>query len=133
VGLVEVIAATIVAVVAILALAYTFGMGRGLLNGYQSARVALAIAQRRMEILGASASTSGDLTVGSHPAGGPRTVQVDGQNAAVESWMVAWYDDRADGAYTGSNQDLKTVTVKVSWGRQTPTETVTITRLFPAP
>ena len=34
VGLMEVIVATIIAVIAIVALAYTFGMGRGLVNRY---------------------------------------------------------------------------------------------------
>ena len=70
VGLMEVIVATIVAVVAILALAYTFGTGRGLVNRYEAARVALAAAQRRMEMLSAGPAGSADLQLGQHPAAG---------------------------------------------------------------
>jgi type II secretory pathway pseudopilin PulG len=133
VGLVEVIVATIVAVVAIVALAYTFGTGRGLVNRYEAARVALATAQGRMERLAAGAPSSPDLLMPSFPstAYGPFPVQVDGRTVAYESWTVEAYDDRADGSYTGTELDLKRVTVSVTWGRRGPGETITLTRLFP--
>lgn len=130
VGLMEVIVATIVAVVAILALAYTFGTGRGLVNRYEAARVALAAAQRRMEVLGASPAGSADLQMGQHPAAGTNPVQVDGATVALESWTVAAYDDPADGMASG-DVDMKRVTVRVTWGGQGPNEQVTLVRLFP--
>lgn len=128
VGLMEVIVATIIAVIAIVALAYTFGTGRGLVNRYENARVALAAAQGRMERLSALPATSTDLQIGQHPASGTYPVMVDGVAVAVESWTVAGYDDPANG--TGG-VDLKQVTVTVAWGNQGPNEQVTLTRLFP--
>jgi len=51
IGLFEVIAATLVATVAVLGLAYTFGMGRGLIDRYQVARCALGEGQLMMDSL----------------------------------------------------------------------------------
>jgi hypothetical protein len=130
VGLMEVIVATIVAVIAILALAYTFGTGRGLVDRYAAARVALAAAQGRMETLGASPAGSPDLRLGQHPAAGTNPVQVDGATVAFESWTVVAYDDPADGTSLG-DVDMKQVTVRVTWGGQGTNEQVALTRLFP--
>jgi AICAR transformylase/IMP cyclohydrolase PurH len=125
----EVIVATIVAVVAILALAYTFGTGRGLVNRYEAARIALAAAQRRMETLAVAPLGDVSLQLGSHPASGTYAVPLDGVNVAAESWTVEPYDDPADGLASG-DVDLKRVTVTVAWGSQGPNERVTLTRLF---
>jgi hypothetical protein len=129
VGLMEVIVATIVAVIAILALAYTFGTGRGLVDRYEAARVALAAAQRRMEMLSAAPAGSADLQLGRHPNAGTYPVQVDGATVAAEAWTVVAYDDPADGTAAG-DVDLKRVTVTVAWGRQGPNERIVLTRLF---
>jgi hypothetical protein len=130
VGLMEVVVATVVAVVAILALAYTFGTGRGLVGRYEAARVALAAAQCRMETLSAAPATSPDLQLGPHPTSGAYPVQVDGRTVAFESWTVSGFDDPADGLAAG-DVDLKQVTVRVTWGDRGPAETVSLTRLFP--
>jgi type II secretory pathway pseudopilin PulG len=130
VGLVEVVVATVVAVVAILALAYTFGTGRGLVNRYESARIALAAAQRRMETLSAGPIGAVGLQLGSHPPSGTYPVQLGGVDVAVESWTVTPYDDPADGTAAG-DVDLKRVTVTVAWAGLGPNERVTLTRLFP--
>jgi len=122
----EVVVATVIAVIAVVALAYSFGMGRGLVNQYEVARIALAAAQRRMETLSAGPVTATDLALGLH---GPLDVQVDGRTVARESWTVEAYDDPADGLH--GDLDLKQVTATVSWGRTSPNETVTLTRLFP--
>jgi len=132
VGLMEVVVATVIAIIAVVALAYSFGMGRGLVNQYEVARIALAAAQRRMETLSAGSLTSSDLQLGSHPSGGPSPVQVDGEAVARESWTVEAYDDPANGTNAGS-VDLRKVTVSVSWGQLRPNETLTLTRLFPVP
>jgi len=129
VGLMEVVAATVIAVIAVVALAYSFGAGRGLVNQYEVARIALAAAQRRMETLSALPATAAELQIGSHPSSGTDPVQVDGRTVARESWRVVAYDDPADGRF--DDLDLKQVTVTVSWGRGGPSETVVFTRLFP--
>jgi type II secretory pathway pseudopilin PulG len=126
---VEVVVATVVAVIAILALAYTFGTGRGLVNRYETARVALAAAQRRMEALSAGPATAADLQFGAHPSSGTHPVQLDGTTVAAETWTVAAYDDPADGIAAG-DVDLKRVTVTVAWGGQGPSERIVLTRLF---
>jgi type II secretory pathway pseudopilin PulG len=130
IGLMEVVVATVIAVIAVVALAYSFGMGRDLVNRFEIARVALAAAQRRMETLSAGSPAGADLQVGSHPSSGTDPVQVDGRTVARESWRVEAVDDPADGIHPG-DIDLKKVTVTVSWGRAGPSETVTLTRLFP--
>jgi type II secretory pathway pseudopilin PulG len=127
VGLMEVVVATVIAVIAVMALAYSFSTGRGLVDRFEIARVALAAAQRRMERLSALPAAAPELQLGT-----PHTdvVQVDGRTVARESWTVDAFDDPANGTQAGS-VDLKKVTVTVSWGQLGPNETVTLTRLFP--
>ena len=136
VGLMEVMVATIIAVIAVVALAYSFGAGRGLVNQYEVARIALAAAQRRMEMLSALPPTAAELQIGRHPGGGGRApVQVDGHTVVLESWQVEAYDDPADNPADGSLRrdiDLKKVTATIVWGRLGPGETISLTRLFPA-
>jgi type II secretory pathway pseudopilin PulG len=128
IGLMEVVVATVIAVIAIVALAYSFGMGRGLVNQYEVARIALAAAQRRMETLSVLPGTAAELQIGSHPSSGTQPVQVDGRTVARESWTVEAYDDPADGLH--GDIDLKRVTTTVAWGRGSRNETVALTRLF---
>ncbi len=125
VGLMEVIVATVIATVAILALAYSFGTGRGLINRFEVARMALAAAQSRMEWLATQPPYGPDLAIGSH---GPKNVVVDGRGVAQETWTVTAYDDPVNGA---GQQDMKRVTVTESWGQGGPNERVQLTRLFP--
>lgn len=121
----EVIVATVVAVVAILALAYTFGTARGLVNRYETARVALAAAQRRMETLSAGSAIAADLQPGQHQT---LPVEVDGTTVAFESWTVTLIDDPATPTHAG---DLKRVVVTVAWGGRSPGEQLALTRIFP--
>ena len=122
----EVMVATVIAVIAVVALAYSFGNGRNLINRFEVARMALAAAQSRMEWLAAQPATAPELAIGyTHD---PSDVILDGRRVAQESWTVTDYDDPANG--TGQ-QDLKKVTVTVSWGTS-PNESIQLTRLFPA-
>ena len=122
----EVVVATVIAVIAVVALAYSFAMGRGLVNQYEVARIALAAAQRRMETLSSLPANAAELQIGVPHAA---DVQVDGLTVARETWTVVAYDDPADGLH--GDLDFKQVTATVSWGRGGPNETVTLTRLFP--
>jgi hypothetical protein len=134
VGLMEVIVATVIATLAVVALSYSFGTGRGLVNRYELARVALGAAQRRMELLGAQGTGSPDLALGpgfGALAHGPLDVVVDGRLCGQETWTVApWYDPSTGS--TSGPPDLKRVTVTVTWGGATAAETVQLDRLFPA-
>ena len=129
IGLMEVVVATVVAVIAVVALAYSFGMGRSLVNQFEIARIALAAAHRRMEALSPLPATAPELLIGTHPPSGTYPVQVDGRTVAFESWKVEAYDDPVDGL--DGDMDLKRVTATVSWGHGGPNETVVFTRFFP--
>ena len=133
VGLMEVVVATVIAVIAVAALAYSFGTGRGLVSRFEIARVGLAAAQRRMEMLSALPPAAAEFALGAHPPGGGRDpVQVDGRTMVLESWLVEAVDDPANGLHPGE-MDLKRVTVTVAWGQLGPSETISLTRLFPVP
>jgi hypothetical protein len=121
----EVIIATVIATIAILALAYSFGTGRALVNRYELARMALAAAQRRMELLAVAPRNGADLTVGTH---GPLDVVVDGRAVCRETWTVTAYADPLIGAAY-----LKQVTVRVTWGQAGPAESVQLASLLRAP
>jgi hypothetical protein len=127
----EVVVATVIAVIAVVALAYSFGSGRNLVNHYELARVALAAAQRRLELLGPLPATAAEFQVGRHPGSGTFDFQVDGHTLAHETWTVTAFDDPANGTGPPNHLDLRQVTVTVSWGRQSPAESVELTRLFP--
>jgi hypothetical protein len=133
VGLIEVMVATIIATLAIIALAWSFGTGRALVNRFEVARMALAAAQRRMELLEAAPYDSPDLALGpgySSTTHGPRDVLVDGSAACQESWQVVPVHDPANPG-TPAQPDLKKVTVTVTWGGHGLAETIQLTRLFP--
>jgi hypothetical protein len=125
----EVVVATVIATIAVIALAYSFGTGRGLVNRYELARMALAAAQRRMEMLEAAPTGSPDLAVPS--THGPQPVLVDGQPVCRESWTVASFHDPSN-TTNPTHVDLRRVTVSVTWGGGSPAETMRLTRLFPA-
>ncbi len=124
VGLMEIIVATVIAVIAVVALAYAFGTGRGLVDRYAAARLSLGAAQRRMELLSALPPDSPELSVGVH---GPLEVRLEGQALARETWRVVPYDDDAD---TAPGTDLKLVTVMVAWGSGAA-DSLNLHRLFP--
>ncbi len=109
-------------------LAYSFGNARALVNRYAAARVALAAAQRRLEMLAVLDPSAPELQVGTTHAD---DVVVDGTPVAHESWSVAAYDDPANGTAAGPT-DLKLVTVTVSWGASAPDQQVQLSRFFPA-
>jgi hypothetical protein len=125
VGLMEIIVATVIAVIAILALAYTFGTGSGLVGRYAGARVGLAAAQRRLEILSTLPASAPELQLHSVHL---NDIQLEGGTVARETWTVNAWDDPADGV--SGDVDLKRVRVNVRFG-QGPNDTLSLTRLFP--
>lgn len=86
----EAIVATVIAVIAALGLAYSFGIGRSNINRFEVARSADALAQSRMEALGVLAEghpTSDSLHVGAHPST-PNTFAYHGRVIGQEYWRV---------------------------------------------
>jgi hypothetical protein len=135
ISLIEVITGTVITVIAVVGLAYSFGIGRGLIDRYEVARVALSAAQRRMETLTAMPSTSESLATG---AGflrdfGPFPFNAEGKEIGEEWWTVEWIDDPVDGMAPGdaTPHDIRRVTVRVIWepsGQRR--DTVKFSRLF---
>lgn len=116
-SLIEAIAATVIATIAVMGLAYSFGNARGLVNRYETARVALAAAQRRMESL--AVLRAGDpLLTGTH------TEDVTTGAVVVHvSWTATPYPDPL-------GPGLKQVAVAVTWDGAAA-DSIRLTRLFP--
>ncbi len=122
-SLMEVIVATAIATIAVVGLAYTFGIGRSLINRYEIARAALAAAQNRLETLSVAVPADPALLIGTHT--NPFTL--DGQQIGVEHWDVTLV-----GATDSSGTDLKLVTVTINWVQGTVQDNIQLSRLFPA-
>jgi prepilin-type N-terminal cleavage/methylation domain-containing protein len=128
-SLVEVVLATAIAVIAVVGLAYTFGIGRGLIGRYEIARTAMGVAQARIESF--AALPTSQITPGSM---GAADFTYKGEVVGLERWDVNWKDEPFDslgGQDLDGPQDLKLVTVSVSWGSGITADSVTTSRLFP--
>jgi type II secretory pathway pseudopilin PulG len=120
--LVEAMVATVLATVAVLGLAYTFSLGRGFINRYEIARSALTVAESRLDQLHGNTSSSDFSTDSTHV----RPFNHGGREIGLEEWTVVWFNDPA----TPNTQDLKRVTVIVSWTMGNQPDTVRLTRMF---
>jgi Tfp pilus assembly protein PilV len=121
--LVEVLAASVISILAITGLAYAFGSGRALINEFEAERAALAAAQQRLEILSVTPATSVDFDDSTHA----RPFNHEGRRVGTERWFVSWYDDPTT---PGVTHDLRRVTVRVQWSRESRADTISLTRLF---
>lgn len=125
-SLTETVVAVSIAVIAILGLAYTFGLGRGFIARYEVARTALGEAQQRMESLAALPPAL--LVLGTADS---VAFVVRGSALGHTSWRVEPVDEPADGLggadADGNPNDLKRVTVVVRWTH----DRIELRRLFP--
>lgn len=128
-SLMEAIIATVVAVLAVIGLAHTFGLGHGFIDGFSASRAALGEAQRRMEWLAAWPDSADLFTDGYHP-GAPIPVSIPGVLDASVRWRVDAYDDPITGAVT---DDMRLVTVLVAYRTMDTQDTAKVTRLFQNP
>ena len=129
--LIEVITAGVIAVIAVVGLAYTFSAGRGMVDRYASAREALAIAEQRMErlsMLGLRSPGDAELAPGTH---GPFSRSLQGNGSGMEEWTVTWVNDPADNGGGDPNpNDYKNIVVRVYWTSGTVQDTVQISRIL---
>ena len=123
-SLIEALAATVIATVAVVGLAYTFGLGRSFINRFEVARAALGIAQQRLELLHTEPLGSADFSEDSLHV---RPFNHAGRELGTECWAVTWYDDPAT---PGMTHDLKRVTVTVRWMQGSVADSVIMSRLF---
>jgi type II secretory pathway pseudopilin PulG len=130
-SLIEVMAATVVATIAVVGLAYTFGMGRGFINRYETDRAAAAAAQGQIELIAASPANDTLVTLDElHMS----YFIVDSSIRGTERWIVRWIDDPADGTGNGDPDpsDLRQATVTVVFRQGALLDSVRMTRLLPA-
>ena len=129
-SLMEAIVATVIAVIAVLGLAYSFGQGRAMISRYEIARAALAATQDEMETLSATLSSDPALALGSHN----RPFVLGGQTLGTVRWTVTAFDDPADGIDPADANpfDLKQVAVSVSWTVGFNPDSTSLSRFFPA-
>jgi hypothetical protein len=126
--------AAVVAVIAVLGLAYSFSAGRGLIDRFAAARDALEAAQARLDRLAAEAvrdPATPDLNIGSH---GPFPRTLNANLTGTESWSVVWVDDPVDnlGGDPDPNDD-KRATVRIDWRQGNLQDHVQMSRSFLGP
>ncbi len=118
--------ALVISVLAVMGLAYTFGVGHGLIDNYATSRAALGEAQRRMEWLSALPVSSDSLQLnGPHPVPAG-TFSIPGVVSGTYQWTVSDYDDPA----TPTPDDLKLVTLQVVYPLGRALDTLQTSRLF---
>jgi hypothetical protein len=125
IGLFEVMAGTLIATLAVIGLAYTFGIGRGLIDRYQVARVALAETQGILDSL-ATHVPSPAIGTSSRP------FNVAGIQAGTLQWTISWVDDPADklSPTDPDPNDLKRAVVVATWSLGTPNDRLALTRML---
>ena len=131
IGLFEVMAGTLVATLAVLGLAYSFGVGRGLIDRYQVARRAMGRAQLIVDSLTTCPPAS-------LAASGTEPFWAEGMQAGTTDWTVTWVDDPVDGLASSSPpdltpNDLKRISVAVSWKLGDSRDTLRLSRLVLGP
>jgi type II secretory pathway pseudopilin PulG len=133
-SLIEVMVAGVVAVIAVLGLAYSFSTGRGMIDRYATARDALEAAQSKLDFLAMEAvkdPATADLNVGNH---GPYPRALNGNLTGRVSWSVVWVDDLVDNFPPDQDpNDYKRAVVTVSWKQGSLPEQVSISRSFLGP
>lgn len=133
-SLVEVMVAVVIAVIAVIGLAHTFGTGRALINRYEVARDALAAGQREFEVLSAVSLGSDSLDAGvGQRLHGPFPVTLNEYASGTVEWRSTWWDDPQDnGAGDPDPNDFRQVTVVVRW-QGAIADSIVLSRFFMAP
>ena len=123
-SLMEALTAATISVIAVLGLAYSFGVGRGLVNRYELARAALAEAQNQLEALTQVAPGDPVLAVG-YVA--PLTPFIyEGVQRGSHNWSVVSYDEpNLPGVV-----NLKRVRMTVRWQQDSRLDSLTLERLW---
>jgi prepilin-type N-terminal cleavage/methylation domain-containing protein len=133
-SLIEVMVAAVVAVIAVIGLAYSFSAGRGFMDRFAAARDALEGAQSRLDRLAMQAvrnPATADLNVGTH---GPFPRILNHNLTGTETWTVAWVDDPVDnGGGDADPNDYKRATVVIDWQQGGLHDHVQMSRSFLGP
>jgi hypothetical protein len=121
----EALTAATVSVIAVTGLAYSFGVGRGLVNRYEVARAALGEAQSQIEALTLLGGSDPTLALGYVAPLTP--FRYEGATIGTENWRVLAYDEPSlPGAV-----NLKRVVMTVRWRQNAQTDSLSLERLCP--
>lgn len=123
-SLMEVIVSTLIAAIAVVGLAHMFGIGRGQIERFETARVALAAVEQRLESLALLDRLHPDLAEGQHDA----AFVVDGAVIGDMRWIVT-YEPFSWTSGATYEDTLKRVMVEASWDLGMR-DTVRLTRYF---
>ena len=123
-SLAEALTAATISVIAVMGLAYTFGVGRGLVNRYEVARAALGEAQSQLEALQLLPRT--DLTMAIGYVSPPTLFSYQGAALGTSSWCVLAYDEPT----LPGPVNLKRVVMTVRWTRSAQMDSVSLERLW---
>jgi hypothetical protein len=123
-SLMEAMTAATISVIAVLGLAFTFGMGRGLVNRYEVARAALNEAQSTLEAL--QLVPAGDAVMQIGYVAAPTPFRYEGAALGSSSWSVLPYDE----PNLPGTVNLKRVVVTVRWQQAAHTDSLSLERLW---
>lgn len=123
-SLMEALTGATISVIAVLGLAYSFGVGRGLVNRYEVARAALGEAQSQLEAL--QLVSRFDPTLAFGYVSPPTPFRYEGATLGTSSWRVLAYDEPS----LPGTRNLKRVVVTVRWTSSAQGDSVSLERLW---
>ena len=123
-SLMEALTGATISVIAVLGLAYSFGVGRALVNRYEVARAALGEAQSQLEALQLVSRSNPTLAFGY--VSPPTPFRYEGATLGTSGWRVLAYDEPS----LPGTRNLKRVVVTVRWTSSAQTDSVTLERLW---
>ena len=123
-SLMEALTGATISVIAVLGLAYSFGVARGLVNRYEVARAALGEAQSQLEAL--QLVPRSDPTLAFGYASPPTPFIYEGASLGTSGWRVLPYDE----PNLPGTKNLKRVVVTVRWTSAAQTDSVSLERLW---
>lgn len=121
----EVIVATVIAAIAVIGLAHTFGLGRGQIERFSVARTALGVAEAQMARLGVLSPPHPMLFPGQHDS----TFAVDSVVLGEMRWIVSLAPISWTSGTVSYQDTLRSVLVEVNWDNGIA-DTVRLTRVF---
>ena len=124
-SLMEALTAATISVIAVLGLAYSFGVGRSMVNRYEVARAALGEAQSQLEALTLLLTTDPTLAIGY--AASPTPFRYEGATRGTSYWRVVPYDE----PNLPGTINMKRVIMTVRWRSAARTDSVSLERLWP--
>jgi len=120
----EAVTAAAVAVIAVMGLAYSFGVGRGLVDRYEIARAALAEADNQLEALTQLPLHDPTLAVGY--VAPPTPFRYEGVELGTQNWRVTAYDE----PNLPGTLNMRRVRVVVRWQQNSRPDSLMMERLW---